>query len=184
MRFSFFFIAVTALAGACGGIAIIDPEPDDEGGGGTSASTSTTTTTPGVTVTTSGVGPGPFSITIGQALGSADCMPVTPPDPLSYVFTLFVDNSQNSLALQVDVLSATLTGSAGTTTFDVEALGPGLVAAGTTAELDFQKVPGSASGTDGCAFCGATDTMLVLEAVAGGMPVEISSFAGSLSCAF
>jgi hypothetical protein len=116
-------------------------------------------------------------------LVSANCQPVVPADPLRVVFTLAIENT-SSLPAEGIIVSAGLKGNPGATTFAVSPPSTGEVTAGTTTDVKFTKVDGTASGTPGCNWCNATDARMVLEIDVSGQSMTLDELISSASCTF
>jgi hypothetical protein len=172
------FAMLAALGGsaACGGIAVIDPD-NGQGGSGGSATTSSTTSS-----TTSGGGG--MDVSLVDAIARANCQPSVPPDPMVLSFSLRFDNSAGSSASEAIIDSAEVSSGVLGTTFKVSPDTSGSVAAGTTSDVDFEKVANSAVGDSACSYCSSVDIRLQVSLTIGGQAVEVDDTIDSISCVF
>ncbi len=180
-RFTIF--AWVALLG-CGGMAVIDGPQGSGGAGGATTSSSSSTSTSTSTSTSSSTSSSGLEIILVESSAWAHCMPEVPPDPLEVDFTLWVDNSSGSQTVNAAVLGASLVGSAGTTSFLVTPPGTGSISPGTDGAFYFSKLPDSATGTSGCAWCGADGVMLYVDIEVGGTSYPVSALLDELGCDF
>ncbi len=170
-----------AILVGCGGKAVVDPYGGGGTGGTPTTSSSSTSSSTSTSTSTSSSG---VEITIVDSTVGAGCMPDVPPDPLYVDFVLWVDNTAAGAETVTAFVGDTwLEGSEGETTFMVTPPTTEPLEPGGFGEYFFSKLPDSAAGTDGCAWCGASEVTLHVDLQVNQQPDSLSTPV-SVGCAY